>query len=333
MQKLLLPIAISFSLSAAVIANEQPDNANKQTLSNEVESENKYFNDSERGWYWYEQLPEEEKEKFLEKLQAELPEPEAAPTPTERKPEDEPLSSAWFRVNFQKYADAAMNNPYDKEAMRTYLYLEKFMRDRAVAFGMERQKAVMAEPFLDQTSTRPIANFGMKAMNVQASKNKDTLLSEMGKQTGLYFFYRGDDAFSTQQADLVAQLSSEFGFTVLPVSMDGSKPPSVLGEKFELNTTQAETLGIQVLPATYLFNPSNGVVELVGQGIHAVSDLKNRILFAALRSGLIDEQQYQLTKPSGLFVDANGYVTGGLQVPNNAPQEFLKLYADSMNNK
>ncbi len=328
MNKLLLPIAVGVVISSFAHAQNQPTQTKKQTLANESGSDNKYFADSEKGWYWYEQLPQDEKEKFLEKLKQEQPLP--TPKPAKTKPEKKPLSSAWFRENFQKYADAAMNNPYDQEAMRTYLYLEKFMRDRAVAFGMERQKAVMAEPFLDQTSSRPIANFGMKTMNVQASQNKHALLEEMGNESGLYFFYRSEDVFSERQAELVAQLQSEFGFTIFPVSMDGTPPPTVLGEAFEVNTTQAQSLGIQVLPATYLFNPNTRAIELVGQGMHSITDLKDRLLFAALRSGLIDEQQYQLTKPSGLYVHPNGYVTSGLQVPENAPQEFQKLYQQSL---
>ncbi|ELA9367556.1 hypothetical protein QUN99_003446, partial [Vibrio parahaemolyticus] len=32
-----------------------------------------FFTDSEKGWFWYEQLPQEEKEKFVEKLLQEQP--------------------------------------------------------------------------------------------------------------------------------------------------------------------------------------------------------------------------------------------------------------------
>ncbi|WP_305817412.1 hypothetical protein [Photobacterium leiognathi] len=35
-----------------------------------------------------------------------------------------------------------LKNPHDNEAMRTYLYLEKYMRDRVVQFGYARQKQV-----------------------------------------------------------------------------------------------------------------------------------------------------------------------------------------------
>ncbi|EGR0468619.1 hypothetical protein BC355_17610 [Vibrio cholerae] len=323
MKRLLTPVLIGIALSASTAYAQ-----NKQVLSNEVKSENPYYKDSERGWFWYEQLTDEQKEivdaKIIEQMQ---PSPSTEPF----KDEVKPLSNKWFRDNFQNYADAAMNNPHDKEAMRTYLYLEKFMRDRAMAFGIERQKAVMAEPFLDATSTRPIANFGMKTMNIQASQNKDLLISQLAKESGLYFFYRSGDAFVTQQADLLAILRNQHEFTILPVSLDGTPPPEVLGTEFQVDSeqSQAKMLGIQVLPAIYIFNPKTKSVELVSQGLHSLTSLKDRIIYAALRGGIIDDQQFQLTRPTGLYTNPNGYISGSLEVPIDAPYEFIKLYNES----
>lgn len=311
-----LPLLIFTSLNA---------NAEKQTLSNEAVGENAYFADSERGWYWYEKLPEEEKEKFLEKIQNEPVPPESP-----KSEEEQPLSTEWFSKNFTKYAQAAMDNPHDTEAMRTYLYLEKFMRDRAMVFGSERKKAVFAEPFLDHTSSRPIANFGTKSMNIEATKNQYTLLDQIGGQTGIYYFYRSEDIFSQQQADLVHLLRKDHGFTIYPISMDGTPPPEILGEKFSVDEGQAEALGIKIVPATYLFNPSTSSVELVSQGMQSLSELKERILYATLRSGLIDEQTFELTRPAGLYLTADGHVSGGYPVPENAPKEFQKLYTESL---
>lgn len=320
MKRLLMPILIGITMTTTLQAQESLDNQ-KQTLANEGGGDNHYFTESEKGWFWYERMTQEEKEELLQKLQNEH---------QQSKPkETKPLSNKWFRDNFQNYVDAAINNPFDREAMRNYLYLEKFMRDRATAFGLERQKAIMAEPFLDATSTRPIANFGMKTMNVQATKNKDSLLGQLGQSSGLYFFYRSGDTFSTLQSDLISLLNKDFGFTIVPISIDGTPPPEALGTEFEVDSGQAEALNIQVLPATYLFNPDTQKVELVGQGMHSLPDLKNRLIHAALRGGMIDEQQYQLTRPTGLYTNPNGYVSGSLRVPDDAPQEFIDLYKKS----
>lgn len=317
-----LPLLITVALNSYATL---PD---KQTLANETGNDNAYFNDSERGWYWYEQLPKEEKEKFLEKIQTAQPQPPKPDTPANE--EEVPLSTAWFAKNFTKYAQAAMDNPYDKEAMRTYLYLEKFMRDRAIAFGQERKKAVLAEPFLDHTSTRPIANFGTKTMNIQAANNQNGILDSIGSKSGIYYFYRSNDVFSSQQADLIHLLKKNHGFTILPVSMDGTPPPEILGTEFTLNEGQAESLGIQVIPAMYLYNAENSTIELISQGMQSLTELKERLLYASLRAGLIGEQEFQLTRPSGLYLTTDGYVSGGFPLPENAPETFLKLYNKSL---
>ncbi|MEZ9922315.1 conjugal transfer protein TraF, partial [Vibrio breoganii] len=124
------------------------------------------------------------------------------------------------------------DNPYDEEAMRNYLYLEKFMRDRATAFAYQRQKTVYEDPFLDSTTQRPTANFGMRTMNIEASKNRAELLRHIGSKAGIYFFYRSDCSFCSQQSPLIAGLQREYEFSIKPVSLDGEKLPESPWEEF-----------------------------------------------------------------------------------------------------
>jgi conjugal transfer pilus assembly protein TraF len=329
MKPALLGLAILLALPAYALEEAPQQKNNPDTL-------HKFFDDKERGWYWYEQLPEEDKEKVKEIIKKNNPTvimPEEQPTePAKPSPpkEDEPLSTAWFKKNFQNYMNAAIDNPYDKEAMRTYLYLEKFMSDRAKAFGYQRQAAVYAEPFLDATSNRPLANFGMRSMNKQANQNKDLMLVELAKHVGIYFFYRSDNIFSLQQAPLIKALEREFGYEVKAVSLDGKALPDDLWNDFINDNGQAEALGIKQLPASYLFNPQNNTVELISEGLQSLPELEKRMLHASLRSGLITEDQLNLTRPSGLFVSPEGEVTGGYPIPSNAPQEFQDLYNKAM---
>ena len=280
-----------------------------------------YYQDAERGWYWYEQLPEEEKEKFIEKIAKETPTviPHSE-TKTEksssRAPKDKPLSNAWFRANFQTYIDAAIDNPYDKEAMRTYLYLEKFMRDRATAFGYERQKAVYNDPFLDATSKRPTANFGMRTMTRAANGNRDALLKSIGKDSGLFFFYRSDCRYCEQEAPLIRGLEREFGFEIKPISLDGKPLANSKWAGFQTNQGQAERLGVRQVPAVYLFNPKTNAIELVSQGLQSLPQLKKRVLMAAERANLITKDQYSTIIPTGLYSDVNGGVIGHFPMPD-----------------
>jgi conjugal transfer pilus assembly protein TraF len=286
-----------------------------------------YFQDSERGWYWYEQLPQEEKEKFLEKLVTEQPtviqKSESIPSQKEEKP----LTTAWFLKNFENYKNAAIDNPYDKQAMRTYLYLEKFMQDKAIAFGYERQKIVYSDPFLDSTSKRPTANMGLRTMNREASEYRDSLIAEVGSKSGIFFFYRSDCSFCEQQAPLVKALEKEYGFSIRPVSLDGLALKEPLWDDFIVNDNQAETLGVYQVPATYIFNPETNTIELIAQGLQSLPQLKDRIIAASERAGLISTDQANLTHGSGLYQSLDGQYSAGVPFPDDAPEEFKTLYS------
>ncbi|WP_369686147.1 conjugal transfer protein TraF [Photobacterium leiognathi] len=99
--------------------------------------------------------------------------------PKAAKPEDKPLSQAWISERtLEKYRDHAIENPRDTEAMRTYLYLEKYMRDRAVQFGYARQKQVYADPTFSIKQPNVLhASFGSKPINKEASKKPPILIN------------------------------------------------------------------------------------------------------------------------------------------------------------
>ncbi|EOX3379444.1 conjugal transfer protein TraF [Vibrio cholerae] len=324
--KLKLMTLMLLSTSTLAAANTADTSAQKPKID-------PFFTDGEKGWFWYEQLPEEEKEKFVEKLLKEQPTliPTQPAKPASPQPaEDKPLSTAWFRENFQKYQDAAMDNPYNQEAMRTYLYLEKFMRDRAVAFGYERQKTVYSDPFLDSTSARPTANFGLRSMNRRASEIREDLLAEVGKQSGLFFFYRSDDEFSQQQAPLIKALEKDYGFAIKPISMDG-KPLGKEGwTDYLTDNGQAATLGVYQVPAIYVFNPNNERFEVVAQGLQSLTELKRRTIAAAERAEIITPEQAQLMRGSGLYQTTEGDISNGFPLPDHAPDLFKQMYFESI---
>jgi len=228
---------------------------------------------------------------------------------------------------FENYKNAAIDNPYDKQAMRTYLYLEKFMQDKAIAFGYERQKIVYSDPFLDSTSKRPTANMGLRTMNREASEYRDSLIAEVGSKSGIFFFYRSDCSFCEQQAPLVKALEKEYGFSIRPVSLDGLALKEPLWDDFIVNDNQAETLGVYQVPATYIFNPETNTIELIAQGLQSLPQLKDRIIAASERAGLISTDQANLTHGSGLYQSLDGQYSAGVPFPDDAPEEFKTLYS------
>lgn len=287
-----------------------------------------FYEEKEKGWYWYEQNQQPEEDKPISKPSTQ---PTVIPPSASQDVQSErPLSQKWFRENFEKYRDAAMNNPHDQEAMRTYLYLEKYMVDRAMAFGYERQKAIYSDPFLDSTARRSTANFGMRSMNIDAANQRKGVLKRLSERSGIVFFFRSDDDYSAQQAPLLINIGKHYGFSIKPVSIDGNNLPNSPWNDSEIgiNQGQAEALGVQKLPAMFLYVADTNEFEMIAQGLQAQTQLEHRIMYAANRGNLISNNEFNTLKASGLYMDIDGN-TGVIGVPQDAPEAFIHLYKAS----
>ena len=260
-----------------------------------------YYQQHRRGWFWYETEPD---------VAVIPPEVEPTPPPLPAEPvarEDVPLSHAWYRKHFQTYKDAAYDHPDNEEAMMTYLYLEKALRDKAVTFGYARQDAVYADPYLDETSQRPTSNFGMKAFNQAAKANQSQLLGTLSQRSGVFFFYRSDCPYCKQQAPILAALAAQYGFTIKPVSMDGQPLPGFSGD-YLVNQGQAEMAGISVVPAMVLFDGESQRMSLIAQGLQSLPELAKRLIATAERLEMIPSEAREQTRPSGLYPSPSGGV-------------------------
>ena len=296
-----------------VYSKQENENTKKENTNSSIS--NYYQTEKEKGWFWYNEPLENVKDLIAnEKLNIE---------PTVIKGEQnktKPLSQEWIRVNYQRYLDKAIENPHDKKAMYDYLYLEKYIRDQANEFAYARQSAVFSDPYLDTATNRPTANFGMTSMNQLANSNKDELLKKIGEKSGLFFFYRSDCGFCSKQTPIIENLSDKFGFTVKAISLDG-KPllNSPWENNYLTNNGQAEKLKVLQVPALFLVTESGKVTSIV-QGIESLTMLKTRIIDAAKRTNLITKETQELTRPSNLYQNKDGVLSGKLE--NNQSDTF-----------
>ncbi|WP_305817413.1 hypothetical protein [Photobacterium leiognathi] len=71
------------------------------------------------------------------------------------------------------------------------------------------------------------------------------------------------------------------------------------------------------------------VFELIGMGLQSLSQLEKRTVYAASRSGLITEEQFNTIKPTNQYQSPDGSINE-LPVPDNAPEMFKQLYQQSL---
>lgn len=262
-----------------------------------------YFLDKQRGWFWYEVIPEPVSGKKPREKLAPIPHPPPPVTETrspETKPESkpdprpaepEPLSAAWLRKNLKGYLNKALDDPSPRN-VAAFFYLQRVMMDKAEKFTNAARTVVMSDPHLDETVRRPVATFAANEANRQASQTAEQALKDIAGQAGILFFFRSDCPYCQLEAPILAMLERAYGFTVYPVSLDGKPMPGGLFTHFRQDHGQAILLGVESTPALFLMKPPKEIVPL-SQGAMSLEELTGRILLAAKASGWIDEARYQ----------------------------------------
>ena len=257
-----------------------------------------FYEDKERGWFWYEPEPVAEPEPEPEPNPMPTPEPLKKPVATvQARPQpDQPLSSAWFRANLTKYRDTAIDDPTPDNVSR-YLYLQRVMLDKAERFTEVSQRVVMADPLLDENSRRPIATFGANAMDEQAEQGVNKAIKHIARQAGLWFFYSSTCSYCIKEAGVLNGLSHAHGFKVLPIALDGLPLPGNDFPHFTVDQGQARRLGVDTTPALFLVKPgADGDVIQLGQGLLAGEDIIKRALVLGYQRGWLDKDGFDETR-------------------------------------
>lgn len=274
-------------------------------LSQDRESNSRFYERKAEGWFWYkEEIPEEKPEPEIvePKIVATAPKAESPIEPKEIIQGPSVFSAAWFRENLPKYKDKAWNDP-TIENVRVYMYLQRYAMDRSEQFADTTELAVVGDPFLDEETRRPSATFASQKLDRWAGQEKDSLARSIAKKAGVFFFFRSDSGTSRTQAPILKMLAVRDGFTILPISVDGKPLPNDVFPNFKVDDGQAERLGVSAYPALYLVS-ENHEIEPISQGVLSLADIKHRIILVAKRRGWITDEQFNKTKPI-LNLDSN----------------------------
>lgn len=262
----------------------------------------RFYERGAEGWFWY--APEPPAAPAPETPPA--PEPSPAPPPVAEAPappqapeleqvrEPAPLSAAWLRANLEHYQLQAIDDP-SPTRVALYLYLQRLALDKASRFSEVYQRVVQSDPYLDETTRRPVGNYA-NLLNRQAGAQRAALLRQLAGQAGLWFFHRADCPYCEAQAPVLGLIQAQTGLSIQAIALDGQALAGGHFPRFHRDTGQAARLGVVSTPALFLVRPPDGIVP-VAQGLVSLSELEQRLLRAAHTAGWIDEEAYARTRP------------------------------------
>jgi conjugal transfer pilus assembly protein TraF len=237
------------------------------------------------GWHWYNEIyPEiktyEKNEKDENKERGEKDKKHEKYG--KNKKEDSAMNQIVFLRQVVQEAKAKAILYPSEENMRSYLILQNFVMNQANRFAHVWKKTQLDYPELDYSVLHPVQNSAQHVLYLSVHNRENEAIKTFSKKYGLLFFYRGNNPLDQELAPTIESFSRENNISLIPVSIDGKKL-EVFGS-FEMNqidSGQAERLGIKYFPALILVDPKNQKVRPLNYGFISDSDLRRRFLQVA----------------------------------------------------
>lgn len=232
-----------------------------------------FYDDRERGWYWYEQLQEDEVDEIEEPADSASHSGAAAASP---------LSAQEIIAQQKETFDAALAtaviNP-TPENIRAYLAISQKINAQAESFADSFKKAIWVNPEFDYSLTgRPTNTQAIAAYTEDKNKTEYAALAEIAKEKGLIYFFSSDCSYCKRFSPVLKQFAAQFGFTIIPITINaqGSEDFPYPQQSPKL---QAQ-LDVRFIPALFLLDPDNNIVSNAGSGYSDASELIAKVLFA-----------------------------------------------------
>ena len=210
-----------------------------------------------QGWAWYED-PEKKEQK-----QNDTPQGSSAEQMTQvRKRIDEKLSQAMLEPT--------------EENVRSYIEEQKYWVDRSAEFAKTWTRLVLNHPDLDETIQFPVSQYGIQVEKEILREQKYSLISQLSKDHGMFFFYEGGNKHSQAFSQIVREFVKRHGWNVLAVSVDGKHLDGFPNTKPD--TGVSKKLGINTFPSLIIVNPRTDKISPVAFGMISLDQIEDNIV-------------------------------------------------------
>jgi conjugal transfer pilus assembly protein TraF len=249
------------SLAAEVPANTGPQ---------EEGAAQKYWSDRERGWFWYQLPPSEQKQRPIST-------PPAAVTPrTEPVHPPELLEFDALQKRVEELRNIAIIHPTESN-IRNYLAVQADVIDKASLFADVAQRVIWANPHFDYTVTgRPVNAKALEVFDRQAISAREAAAMALARDHALFFFFRSDCPYCHQFGPYLREFEAKFGLAVVPISVDGG-PLLPAFPNPRIDNGIARALDVREVPALFLVEPRGGKIVPIGYGVLSESELLERL--------------------------------------------------------
>lgn len=260
---------------------------NGETIIIETKDNKPFFKDDERGWFFYEEPKVTiEKPKKKPKVVKTIPSP-VSKTPKQKKLEAREIIKRQGDEQQNALARAILNP--SPENYRDYLQKTNIIIAQSSKFADGLESYIYTAPEFDVNLNRLQSGENLQLFNREKNDLIDSNLAYIAQENALIFYFRSDCQYCHSYAPIVQRFSEKYGFSVLPISLDGKGLPEYPNPKYSQKL--AEQMQVTVVPAIFLLNPVKNEITTVGFGISDFDELGKKVLAAfTLR---MQHQKYQ----------------------------------------
>ncbi|SUJ10033.1 conjugal transfer protein TraF [Shewanella morhuae] len=262
-----------------------------------------FYNQSQRGWFWHEPVPESETEPEAETE----PDQVSAPPTTDEKMVN--IDAEWLKENLPQLQANAINNPTN-ENLGAFYAAQRLMLDISSKFATNTSDFFRKEAnWLSEDHRRPTEAFMLTRFKEDVQKAQEPVIEKIATQAGLWFFYSSTCPYCIKQLPLIKHLASRYGLNVLYVSLDGGSIPGIPEDKIviDIDGRASTQFSVTVTPTTFLVSNDATKFELLSNGVSSLSKLQDALVNVAHKYSWISDDEFKSVQSvRGTNVLANG---------------------------
>jgi conjugal transfer pilus assembly protein TraF len=242
---------------------------------------NPFYENSERGWYYFEDLSEEEKK--VKKAKEDKKQPNEN-KPIEKNKITTPLSEmdgnqvletlSKVQKELQVRQARYVLEPTIKNT-RSFLEYQQQMFENGTRASDAMASTLLKYPYLDPRIENPIADQAIKIKNLEQKEQDNKKIDEFASHFKFYYFFKGSCSYCKEFSPVLDRVAKTHNFKIEAISLDGSK-----SEKFtsKMNDKLVKNLKVENTPTLIGYNSANNIYVPIANGFMPENDLKLNII-------------------------------------------------------
>ena len=289
--------------------------------------EKDFYEDKQRGWFWYEDPIEPEK---IEPPKPVIPTPQTQSQKSSKPEEDTiKLDLVWIRDNLDSLRDKAIESPTE-ENLAVFAYAQRLMLDYSSRFSTNMMRFMESEPLLNEDMRRPTSAVALARFSEQTREQSRKIIDKVNDVAHLWFFYRSDCKFCHQQIPILDIFHREYNTEILAISMDGIQLDGMENFQHVVDTDQkvSKRLGVERTPTIFMVTNDGSQQAVFSSGLETVTSLVDRMVTVAFEAKIITNEEYQLAqsvREISVFRDETGQIIADKETLENDPGYLADL--------